>query len=218
MKPDASSKFVVALEVFRQAESTASPIPLPPNGGDQPKLPPEVRLMQRYQTLLKEKKIDTSASVASLMQVLGHEDGKTRLDLAKYLDTLPGADATRALARLAIFSAEADIRAAAVSVLKARPQGLHRSPAVRLELSVARCRRPCKRRAAKLARKELVPQLIDVLERPDPRTPQTREVDGKKATVVRELVRVNHHHNCLLCHAPMTAKRFRPKRRLAWKS
>jgi hypothetical protein len=27
-------------------------------------------------------------------------------------------------------------------------------------------------------------------------------VGGKKVTVVRELVRMNHHHNCLMCHAP----------------
>jgi hypothetical protein len=30
----------------------------------------------------------------------------------------------------------------------------------------------------------------------------TQEVDGKPALVVRELVRINYHRNCLLCHAP----------------
>jgi len=59
----------------------------------------------------------------------------------------------------------------------------------------------------KLGRNDLVSSLIDVLERPDPRAPQSREMDGKKVTVVRELVRVNHHHNCLLCHAPATETR-----------
>jgi hypothetical protein len=50
--------------------------------------------------------------------------------------------------------------------------------------------------------KDAVSDLVKVLERPDPRAPQAQTVDGKAATVVRELVRVNHHRNCLLCHAP----------------
>ena len=41
-----------------------------------------------------------------------------------------------------------------------------------------------------------------MLEQPDPRAPVTREVKGKRVPVVRELVRVNHHRSCLLCHAP----------------
>jgi hypothetical protein len=62
------------------------------------------------------------------------------------------------------------------------------------------------RRAAeaivKLERNDLVPQLIEVLEQPDPRSPVTREVKGKSVPVVRELVRINHHRSCLRCHAP----------------
>ena len=58
---------------------------------------------------------------------------------------------------------------------------------------------------AALKRNDLIPQLIDTLETPDPRAPQSQEVDGKKVSFVRELVRLNHHHNCLLCHAPANA-------------
>jgi hypothetical protein len=50
----------------------------------------------------------------------------------------------------------------------------------------------------KLERKDLLVNLIEVLESPDPRLP----VAEKGKTVVRELVKVNHHRNCLLCHAP----------------
>jgi hypothetical protein len=32
-----------------------------------------------------------------------------------------------------------------------------------------------------------------------------KEVDGKPVLEVRELVKVNHHRNCLLCHAPANA-------------
>jgi hypothetical protein len=41
-----------------------------------------------------------------------------------------------------------------------------------------------------------------VLAQPDPRAPRTKQVDGKQVVEVRELVRINHHRNCLLCHAP----------------
>ena len=37
---------------------------------------------------------------------------------------------------------------------------------------------------------------------PEPGTPGIKEIDGKKVFQVRELVRINHHRNCLLCHAP----------------
>ena len=51
----------------------------------------------------------------------------------------------------------------------------------------------------------MLADVVDVLDQPDPRAPLTQKIDGKNATVVRELVRVNHHHNCLLCHAPANA-------------
>jgi hypothetical protein len=58
---------------------------------------------------------------------------------------------------------------------------------------------------AKLERSDLIPQLVGELEEPDPRAPTTQE-EGKKSTLmVRELVRVNHHRNCLLCHSPGNA-------------
>src|SRR5262249_11944444 len=44
-----------------------------------------------------------------------------------------------------------------------------------------------------------VPELVQLLDAPDPSGP-TRGADG--SPVVRELMRVNHFHNCQLCHAP----------------
>lgn len=191
MKPEASRHFVAALDVFRKAPSED---------------PKEVILMYRYKKLATEQKIDPSASVASLMQVLGHEDAKVRLGLVEYLDGVANANATRALAKLAIFSEEAEIRAAALKSLKSRDAkdytdillaGLkYPWPAVAERSSDA---------MVKLGRKDLLPNLIDVLEAPDPRAPQIQERNGKKVPVVRELVRLNHHHNCLLCHAPVNA-------------
>src|SRR5205814_2638722 len=36
----------------------------------------------------------------------------------------------------------------------------------------------------------------------DPRVPVTKELEGRKVAAVREVVRINHHRNCMLCHAP----------------
>jgi hypothetical protein len=151
------------------------------------------------------------ARVAALMQVLSPLPPGLRKGLVKYLSGVPHAEATRALARLAIFSAEDDVRQAAVDALQVRRekdytdvllQGLrHPWP-------------PVNRRAAdalvKLERKDLVAKLVDLLDEPDPRAPVTKEAGGKKVSSVRELVRVNHHRNCLLCHAPGNTPQVSP--------
>lgn len=143
------------------------------------------------------------AIVAALMQILMPESEVFRTGLAKYLASVPHADATRALAKLAIFSPEDEVRAAAIDGLKLRRerdytdvlmQGFrYPLPAVAKRSAEA---------LVKLERSDLAANLIDVLERPDPRLPVTEKHGGKDATVVRELVRVNHHRNCVLCHAP----------------
>jgi hypothetical protein len=145
----------------------------------------------------------TRARVAALMQMLAAETPAMRLGLAKYLSGVAHADATRALARLAIFSAEEDVRQAALDALKVRRerdytdillQGLrYPLPAVAKRAGEA---------LVKLERSDLLGQLVDLLEEADPRLPVTQQVKGKQTQVVRELVRVNHHRNCLLCHAP----------------
>jgi hypothetical protein len=48
-------------------------------------------------------------------------------------------------------------------------------------------------------RKDLLPQLADFLAEPSPGDPV---VNDKNVCEVREVVRINHHRNCLLCHPP----------------
>jgi hypothetical protein len=145
----------------------------------------------------------TQARVAALVQVLGPETPGLRLGLVKYLSATPHVDATRALARLALFTAEEEIRTAAVDALKLRRerdytdillQGFrYPLPAVAKRAGDALTR---------LERKDLVPQLVAVLDDPDPRAPVLQKRGDKQVPVLRELVRVNHHRSCLLCHAP----------------
>ncbi len=147
--------------------------------------------------------IVTVARIAALMQVLAPMSPTIQRGLVKYLSAVSHVEATKALARLAIFSAEDGVRRAALDALKVRRERDY------TEILVGGLRYPwpaVARRAAKaiakLERNDLVPQLVGLLEGPDPRAPVMREVEKKKVPVVRELVRVNHHRNCLLCHAP----------------
>jgi hypothetical protein len=143
------------------------------------------------------------AKVAALMQMFTPASEGHRLALAKQMAVIAHADATRALARLALFTHEESVRAAAIASLKSRDANEYK------EILLQGFRYPLPavaQRAAealvRLDRKDLVADLVNVLEEPDPRAPAKRTIDGKEETVVRELVRVNHHRNCLLCHAP----------------
>lgn len=154
------------------------------------------------QTRREQRELITLARIAALAQILMPMT-QMHPGLVNYLSTISHVEATRALARLAIFSRDEDARKAAIEALKVRRERDY------TEILVNGLRYPwpvVARRAAlaiaKMERKDLLPQLIDVLEQPDPRAPVTREIKGKSIPVVREMVRVNHHRNCLLCHAP----------------
>jgi uncharacterized protein (TIGR03000 family) len=141
--------------------------------------------------------------VASLMQILAPESPALRLGLARYLATMSHIEATRALARLTLFSAEAEVRQAALDALKIRRERDY------TDILLAGLRYPLPavaRRAAdalvKLERSDLVPRLVALLDEPDPRAPVLEKVEQKQVLVVRELVRINHHQSCLLCHSP----------------
>jgi hypothetical protein len=143
------------------------------------------------------------ATVAALMQILMPESENFRTGLARYLATVPQVDATRALAKLALFSPEDEVRGAAVEGLKTRRERDYTD----ILLEGFRYPLPAvSKRAAealvKLERQDLLTNLVEVLERPDPRLPTKVQQGGKEVSTVRELVRVNHHRNCMLCHAP----------------
>jgi hypothetical protein len=145
----------------------------------------------------------TLARIAALMQVLAPESADVRLGLVKYLSAVAHPETTRALARLALFAPEDEVRQAAVDALKVRRERDYTDVLLRgLRYPWPAVARRAAEAAVKLERTDLVPQLVDVLDEADPRTPVTQEVNGKKESVVRELVRVNHHRSCLLCHAP----------------
>jgi mono/diheme cytochrome c family protein len=143
------------------------------------------------------------ARVAALMQVLAPESPELRIGLVKFLAAVSHVEATRALARLAVFSEEAEVRSAAVAALKVRRERDY------TDILLSSLRYPWPAVAARAAdalaqleRADLVPQLVELLDEPDPRAPVAKTANGRRVHEARELVRVNHHRNCLLCHAP----------------
>jgi hypothetical protein len=143
------------------------------------------------------------ALVAALTQILMPESATYRKGLAQYLGRVQNVDATRALARLAIFSPEDDVRAAAIENLKVRRERDYTDILVQgFQYPLPAVAKRSAEAFVKLDRQDLIPKLIGVLESPDPRLPITEKQGGKDVTFVRELVKVNHHKNCALCHAP----------------
>jgi hypothetical protein len=143
------------------------------------------------------------ALVSTLMQVLGPEAEKFRVRLARSLATIPHIDATRALAQLAIFAPEQNVRSVAIDGLKLRRDKDYADVLMQgFQYPLPEVSKRAAEALVKLERKDLLANLVEVLEKPDPRMPTMKTVKGKEVAVVRELVRVNHHHNCVLCHAP----------------
>jgi hypothetical protein len=137
----------------------------------------------------------------TLLQMLQVEDEPTRLLLVKELEKVKNAATTAALASRAMMDLSPQVREAAVEALRKRPADQYKT----LLLKGLRYPWPPVADHAALALVELrpggvVPQLVKLLDKHDPAKQFTDKTTGKR--VVKELVRLNHMRNCLLCHAP----------------
>lgn len=142
------------------------------------------------------------AAIPTLQQLLMAENDGSRLVLIDLLKAIPGREASRALATRALGDLHPEIRAAAVKALAARPTEEY------ADLLISAFHYPWPAYAEHAAEaivalelRELAGELRTLLLAPDPRKPAVEVVDHQPTKVVRELVRVNHLGNCLLCHA-----------------
>ena len=143
------------------------------------------------------------AAVPTLVQILQVEDETIRLSLIRLLATVPGVEASRALADRALFDLSTYVRWAANDALQTRPLPEFQ------ERLLSGFRHPwpeVARHAAEtcvqLNAPELIQPLTALLSLPDPSTPR-RNASGEWVQV--ELVRLNHHNNCTLCHPGATS-------------
>lgn len=141
-------------------------------------------------------------AVPTLVQLLQAEDRPMRLLLVEMLDKIPCREATIALALRAAFDLSPDVREYAVDALR------FRSAADYQPILLAALRYPWAPPAefaaealVNLRDTTAVPALVGMLD--DPPCTEGKVDFGKgEVHVTREVVRVNHLRNCLLCHAP----------------
>jgi hypothetical protein len=141
-------------------------------------------------------------------QILTGEGPEFRMGLVKNVAETRNARATATLVNRALFDLDPEVRSVALTALGKRPAEEY---ADALKKALRYPFLPVVHNAvqaiATLDRTEMIPDLIDLLDEPDPRAAfKVKGDDGKEKTMVRELVRINHHRNCMLCHAAVDVK------------
>ncbi len=141
----------------------------------------------------------SSRAVPALTQILQIESTEVRLVLIEVLGAIQGEKASVALAKRAIFDLSPKVREKAVQTLAWRP------PAEYTPTLISGFRYPWPAAAdhaaeaiAAIKRSDLAPELVNLLKEPDPSLP----VKAENGYSVKEVVRINHLCNCVLCHAP----------------
>lgn len=142
---------------------------------------------------------DGLSTVAQMVQA---EESPMRRAFVKRLTTVKSSNATALLARQAVFDISREVREQAIEALKNRPEKDSR------QVLLDGLRYPWSPAAAHAAEalvalddQEAIPRLASLLDEPDPCAPRC---ENNKKWVVREVVRLNHLRNCLLCHASST--------------
>jgi hypothetical protein len=157
-----------------------------------------------YRQLVENQRLRSAEASPALEQILTGEPAPVRLALVQYLRSPPDSPGAAAvLARRAVFDPSTEVRQQAVA-------GLHSWPAkAYLPVLLGGLRYPwppanyhAAEALAALGPAAAVPDLVRVLDAPDPCAPFEVDDGGKRVPAVRELVRLNHHGSCLLCHAP----------------
>jgi hypothetical protein len=144
---------------------------------------------------------DAARLVRPFEQTYQTETPGMRVELVAALDKVKGKQATQAIARRAVFDLSPLVREEAVNALRGRGYEEAR------EVFLAAMRHPWVPAADHAAEALValeddgaVKELTALLDLPDPSLPVKQ---GDRWTS-KQLVRVNHLRNCLLCHAPST--------------
>jgi hypothetical protein len=156
-------------------------------------------LFEARHDLDDDSKFSPTVAAAAMRQLMMAENRNLRGLLVVVLEEIEGKEITQELARRALFDLETGTRQAALQALKQRRSADY----VNILLEGLRYPYPTiARNAAEalvyLQKQDVVSQLTDMLDAPEPDAPFLEDGQWK----VRELVRINHHRNCLLCHPP----------------
>jgi HEAT repeat protein len=173
---------------------------IPKSNGDQR---PDPDVLRRELLAKSNSEWLKPEAIPALLQLLQAENKPIRLVLVELLSKIDHKRATEALAMRALVDLSAEVREAALQALLNRPAGDYR------DLLLAGLRYPWRalqEHAAEalvaLGHKDAVPQLVHMLEETPVEIPFATRINKKEVMLVREVVRVNHLANCVLCHAP----------------
>ncbi len=153
----------------------------------------------------RDQKVWANAEAIPCIEQMLQAEGKTvRRMSCEMLRNLPGRASTETLARWAVFDTDPDNRAAAVAALR------DRNPAEVTGLLVSHLRYPWARAVEHACEAlialdctDAIPALAAAYQQPDPDAPFEVATPGLQwQTFRREVVRVNHLRNCVLCHVP----------------
>jgi len=180
---------------FRRIDSESSRRPQPSMGG--PDLSGDMDLAKKIEAEAGRCGFEELATLVQMFQVKAHP---VRLQLIKMLSGCTDSRASVLLAKRALFDLSDDVRQIAIMALSKRPRAEYRAtllegfrhpwPPVADHAAEA---------LAQLQDLDTLPKLAALLDAPDPAAPCR---DDKGQWVVKELVRINHLRNCVLCHAP----------------
>jgi HEAT repeat protein len=138
-------------------------------------------------------------AVPVLRQLLIHEQTPIRRLLVELLTEIPGRRSSELLAERAVYELDPAIRAAAVDALRPRPlEEVRQFFVTALRYPWAPVADHAAEALVALDDREAAPQLVMLLNQPDPSAPITGLHGGQYQ---RHLVRINHIGNCMMCHA-----------------
>jgi len=142
-------------------------------------------------------------AIPTLMQMMTPENKPVRKVLIDLLSRIQDRRATMALAMRAVTDLSPELREAAIEALKVRPAEDYRP------ILLAGLRYPFSAMAEHAAEaisalddKDSIPTLVKLLDLPSATLPSHASSSATSMMVVREVVKVNHLSNCMLCHQP----------------
>lgn len=199
-KPQAESLSALSLQLRAKVQGCI------PAGRSDPRPDPD----QLYQSLLagdsglfREKRWATDEAVPCIQQMLQADGPDIRRMSVELLRGIPTPAATEALVRWAVFDVESANRAAAVDALRDRDrEAITRSLLVLIRYPWPRAVEHAAEALVALGCRDAVPLLAALLALADPDAPRAPELAGSSLRFRREMVRVNHARNCLMCHPP----------------
>ena len=147
--------------------------------------------------------LNSENGIAALTQMLGPERLTLRHGFVQKLANSNNPQATKALAKAAVFDPSGEVRLAAINALQGRPRAEYTDILMQgMRYPMASVASNAGQAIIELKRDDLLPQLVAFLGEAAPGDPEEKIVEEKNVCMVREVVRINHHRNCLMCHAP----------------